>query len=215
VKRLAYLALVVALPAYAQQAPKPEVLAKFSQWTKNRIAAESSNAFIARGVSDVPATTTAITDAAGVDYHGAYIAIVGADTEGKVTSVRPLKAGFRTGERFKLRALTTFGAHVVIENINASGERRQIYPAEGAGVVVLNSGSYALLPLGAKEFFEFTRATGQELLIISLRDPRAVGGAASRQQVLRVDEKDGTTFIQEVAKGTFPVIFEPIRLEHR
>jgi len=212
VRRLACLALFVALPGYAQ-APTPEVLAKFSQWAKSQ-AAESSAAFIARDVQ-VTATTTAIKDATGADYHGAHIAIVGIDRDGKVIGVRPLKSGFRTGERFKLRVLTTFGAHVVIENINARGERRQIYPAEGAGVVVLKSGGYALLPLGDKEFFEFTRATGQELLIVSLSDPRAVGGAASRQQVLRVDEKDGTTFIQEVAQGTFAAIFEPIRLEHR
>jgi len=214
VRSIVGLALLVALPAFAQ--PKAEVFAKFSQWAKGRSAAESSNAFIARAASDSSAATaTTITDTAGVDYHGVAVAIVAADKEGKVTEVRPLKTGFRTGERFKLRALSTFRAHVIIENINVRGERRQIYPAEGAGVVVLQSGGYALLPLGDKEFFEFTRTTGQELLIISLSDPRAVGDAASRQQVLRVDEKDGTTFIQEVAKGTFPAIFEPIRLEHR
>lgn len=224
-RSLACIALLVALPAYAQPAPKPEVATKFSAWTKDRIAAKSGKAFIARSMADGPAgaketmqlaaTTTAITDDTGADYQGAHIAIVGADRDGNITDVRPVKAGFRTGERFKLRALTTFGAHVVIENVNAQGERRQIYPPEGKSVVVIPGGGDTLLPLGAKEFFEFTRTTGQEQLVISLRDPRAIGDAASRQKVLRVDDEDGTSFIQEVAKGTFPAISEAIRLEHR
>lgn len=218
-RSIAWLALLVALPAFAQ--PKPEVFAKFSQWTQARITSHGSGtAFIARSLSDRPvganesqpltATTTAITDDAGSDYQGAYVAIVAADGE-----VRPIKAGFKTGERFKLRALSTFGAHVVIENINAKGERRQIYPPEGTSVVVIQGGADTLLPLDAKEFFEFARTTGEEQLVISLRDPRAVGDAASRQKVFRKDEESGTHFVQEVAKGAYPLISESIRLEHQ
>ncbi len=218
--------LAVALPSYAQQEPKPEVFSKFSQWTKGRIAANSGGAFIARSLSDGPAgvkeslqltaTTTAITDDQGqTDYQGAHIAIVGADRAGNITDPRAANAGFKTGERFKLRAVSTFGAHLVIENINARGERRQIYPPEGTSVVVIQAGADTLLPLGTKEFFEFARATGEEQLVISLRDPRAVGDAASRQKVFRKDEEFGTHFVQEVSKGVFPVISESIRLEHR
>jgi hypothetical protein len=222
--RLVGIALLVALPAYAQ--PKPEVFTKFSEWTKSRITSRGAGrAFIARSMSDAPvgvrenlqlaATTTAITDDAGSDYQGAYVAIVGADAAGNLSEVRPIKAGFKTGERFKLRAIATFGAHVVIENINAKGERRQIYPPEGTSVVVIQGGADTLLPLGAKEFFEFAKTTGEERLIISLRDPRAVGDAASRQEVFRKDEESGTHFVQEVAKGAYPVISESIRLEHQ
>lgn len=224
-RTLACLLLLAALPAYAQQQPKPEVFAKFSKWTQARIAAKSGGAFIARSLSDGPAgvkeamqltaTTTAITDDEGSDYQGAHIAIVGADKAGNITDVRPAKAGFKTGERFKLRAVSTFGAHLVIENINAKGERRQIYPPEGTSVVVIQAGADTLLPLGAKEFFEFARTTGEEQLVISLRDPRAVGDAASRQKVFRKDEEFGTHFVQEVAKGAFPVIAEAIKLEHQ
>ena len=222
--RLVGIALLIALPAFAQ--PKPQVFAKFSEWTKNRLTTKGAGtAFIARSLSDsavgttetlqLTATTTAITDDAGSDYQGAYIAIVGADSAGNATEVRPAKAGFKTGERFKLRALSTFGAHVVIENINAKGERRQIYPPEGTSVVVIQGGADTLLPLDAKEFFEFARTTGEEQLVISLRDPRAVGDAASRQQVFRKDEESGTHFVQEVAKGAYPLISESIRLEHQ
>ena len=223
-RSLVGIALLVSLPAFAQ--PKPEVFAKFSEWTKSRIAAKTGSAFIARSRSDAPvgatettqltATTTAISDDQGqTDYQGALIAIVGADQAGNVNDVRPVKAGFKTGERFKLRAVSTFGAHLVIENINARGERRQIYPPEGTSVVVIQAGADTLLPLGAKEFFEFARTTGEEQLVISLRDPRAVGDAASRQKVFRKDEEFGTHFVQEVAKGTFPTISEAIRLDHQ
>ncbi len=217
------IALLLALPAQAQ--PKPEVFTKFSAWTKARIAAKSGNAFIARSLADGPAgakeslqlagtPSTPIVDEAAVSYQGVHLAIVGADRAGAVTDVRPVKEGFRTGERFKLRMVSTFGALVVVENINAKGERRQIYPAAGSSVVV-QPGADTLLPLGEKEFFEFARATGTEQLVVSLRDPRATGDAASRQKVFRVDEDYGTFFVQEVAEGTFPVIAEPIRLEHR
>src|SRR5262249_39806046 len=105
VRSLACLALVIALPALAQ--PKPEGFAKFSQWTKARMTDKGSGtAFIARSLSDRPvgatetvqlaATSTAITDDAGSDYQGAYIAIVGADDAGNVTDVRPVKTGFKT-----------------------------------------------------------------------------------------------------------------------
>ena len=224
-RSLVGIALHVSLPAFAQ--PKPEVFAKFSEWTKSRLTTKGAGtAFIARSLSDGPAgvketvqltaTTTAITDDQGqTDYQGALIAIIGADNAGNVGDARSAKAGFKTGERFKLRAVSTFGAHVVIENINAKGERKQIYPSEGTSVVVIQAGADTLLPLGAKEFFEFARTTGEEQLVISLRDPRAVGDAASRQKVFRKDEEFGTHFVQEVAKGVYPVISEAIRLEHQ
>lgn len=239
---LACIALLLALPAQAQ--PKPQVFSRFSQWASSRMAGQPQTksvaidslrargadtrggAYIARSMSDGPAgvkeslqlaatPSTPITDEAGVSYQGVHVAIVGADRAGAVTDLRPLKAGFRTGERFKLRAVSTFAALLVIDNINARGERRQIYPAEGSAVVVLQPGADTLLPLGEKEFFEFARATGEEQLVVSLRDPRASGDAASRQQVYRVDEDFGSFFVQEVADGTFPAIAEPIRLEHR
>lgn len=217
--------LLVSLAAQAQQAPKPAVFSKFSEWTKGRIAAKSHTAFVSRSMTDGPAgakealqlaatPSTAITDETGVTYQGVHIAIVGADRAGAIKDVRAVREGFKTGERFKVRTVSTFAALVVIENINAKGERRQIYPADNA-VVVLQPGADALLPLGEKEFFEFVRATGEEQLIVSLRDPRATADAASRQKVFRVDEDDGTFFVQEVADGTFPAIAEPIRLEHR
>lgn len=184
-------------------------------------------AFIARNPSEVPVgmkEAPPITMAApsapikidngSPNYQGVHIAIVGADRSGTLTELRPVKAGFRTGERFKLRAVSTFGGLLVIENINPRGERRQIYPADRGAVVMLQPGADTLLPLGADEFFEFAKATGEEQLVISLRDSRAIGAAASKERVHRKDEDYGSHFLQEVSKDSYPVISESIRLQH-
>lgn len=163
--------------------------------------------------SAAPTAPLKLTDGSA-NYEGIHLAIVGADRQGRITELRPIKAGFRTGERFKVRAMATYGGLLVIENINPRGERRQIYPATTAQVVLLQPGADTLLPLGANEFFEFAKATGEEQLVITLRDPRAVGAAASKEKVHRKDEEYGTHFIQEATKGTYPVISEAIRLEH-
>jgi hypothetical protein len=149
------------------------------------------------------------------NYQGAHIAIVGADRSGTITGLRAVKDGFRTGERFKVRVVSTFGGLLVIDNINPKGERKQIYPAGADAVVVLKPGADTLLPLGENQFFEFARSTGEEQLVISLRDARAVGNAASKGQVYRKDEAYGSNFMQEVDKDSFPAISEAIRLQHR
>lgn len=187
----------------------------------------TGGAYITRGITDGPAglkdtpqvaierPSTPITVSDGSpNYQGVHIAIVGTDDKGQITELRSVKAGFRTGERFKLRAISTFGGQLVIENINPKGERRQIYPGERGAVVVLQPGADTLLPLGANEFFEFARTTGEEQLVFSLRDPRAAGNAASREKVYRKDEEYGSHFVQPVTKDSYPVISESIRLEH-
>ncbi|HYL89206.1 MAG TPA: hypothetical protein VEU32_10630 [Burkholderiales bacterium] len=158
---------------------------------------------------------TPLQDVGGdVNYQGVHIAIVGAERDGTITELRPVMAGFRTGERFKLRAVSTFGGLLVIENINPRGERRRIYPTDPGAVVVLQPGADTLIPLGKDELFEFARYTGEEQLVISLRDPRAIGDAASKQKVYRQDEEYGSHFVQEVSKGTYPAITESIRQQH-
>jgi hypothetical protein len=172
------------------------------------------------GLREAQVTTSAPPSAplkvsdGNANYEGIHLAIVGADREGHITELRPVKAGFRTGERFKLRAMATYGGLLVIENINPRGERRQIYPGSTSQVIVLQQGADTLLPLGRDEFFEFAKATGEEQLVITLRHPSAVGAAASKEKVHRKDEEYGTHFVQEAAKGTYPVISEAIRLQH-
>ena len=149
------------------------------------------------------------------NYQGAHIAVVGVARDGGVAGLRAVRDGFRTGERFKLRVVSTFGGLMVIDNINPRGESRQIYPAERDAVVALRPGGDTLLPLAADQYFEFARATGEEQLVISLRDARAVGRAASGGKIYRKDLSYGSNFVQEVGKDAFPAISESIRLVHR
>jgi hypothetical protein len=162
---------------------------------------------------DRPSTPIVISQGAP-NYQGVHISIVGADRAGNITDLRPVNAGFKTGERFKLRAVSTFGGHMIIENINPKGERRQIYPAERDSVIVIQPGADTLLPLGKDQFFEFARATGEEQLVITLRDPRAIGAGISKYEVNRKDEEYGSNFVQQVDKDSYPLISQAIRLQH-
>lgn len=148
------------------------------------------------------------------NYQGVHVAIVGFDRAGAVTGLQPVTAGFRTGDRIKLKVLPTFDALLVIENINPRGVRQQIYPPSASQAVSLKAGVEVLVPLGVDQFFEFAGATGDDQLVITVRDPRAFGGAESRVEVSRQDEGNGSSFVQETLPGTFPVIAQSLRFQH-
>lgn len=155
-----------------------------------------------------------VVDGDQANYEGVHIALMTDVDGGKTFRFRPVSEGFRTGERFKLRVVSTFGGELTIENINPRGERRQIYPPRPDQVVVLQKASETLLPLAPDQFFQFTGATGREQLVITVTHPRAVGEAASRNKVYRQDARFGSNFLQEVGKGTYPAIRQAIELEH-
>lgn len=148
------------------------------------------------------------------NYQAVHVALIGFNREGAALGFRPVTSGFRTGERFKLRVLPTFDGLLVIDNINPKKERRQIYPAQADQVVRIKAGVEILIPLDRDQYFEFTGATGDEQLVITLRDPRAFGAMASTAQVLRKDEHNGSNFMQEVTASTFPLISQGLRLRH-
>jgi hypothetical protein len=164
-------------------------------------------------VADLP-TKPIQMDNGRPNYQGVHAAIVGFDKAGAVTGVQPVVAGFRTGERIKLKVLPTFDALLVIENINPQGVRRQIYPPSATEAVSVKAGVEILVPLAADQFFEFAGVTGDEQLVITLRDPRAFGDAESKAQVSRKDEGDGSSFVQETLPGTYPVISQSLKLKH-
>lgn len=149
------------------------------------------------------------------NYQGVHVALVGFDRAGKVTGLRPLSAGFSTGERFKLKVLPTFDGMLVIENVNPRGERKQIFPPDPATVVSVKRGLEVFVPMREDAFFEFTGATGDEQLVVTIRDPRAFGAAASTAVANRKDDAYGSAFVQETAPGTYPVISQALRLAHR
>jgi len=148
------------------------------------------------------------------NYQGVHVAIVGFNKAGSVTGLRPVTAGFKTGDRIKLKVLPTFEGIAVIENINPKGEREQIYPPKGSDVVKLKAGVEIFLPLDKDDYFEFAGVTGDEQLVVTIRDPRAFANNASKVEVSRKDEKEGSSFVQETPPGTFPVISQALKLKH-
>lgn len=148
------------------------------------------------------------------NYQGVHVALVGFDRAGHLQGFRPLTAGFRNGERFKLRVLPTFEGLLVIENINPRGERRQIYPSASETALQVKAGTEILVPVAPADYFEFTGVTGDEQLVITLRDPRARESAASAAPVFRKDEANGSNFVQETPPGRYPVIAQGIHLSH-
>lgn len=147
-------------------------------------------------------------------FQGVHVAVVGFDKAGAATGIRPVTAGFRTGDRIKLKVLPTFDGMLVIDNINPKGEKQQIYPPKASDVVKLKAGVEVFVPLAKDEYFEFAGVTGDEQLVITLRDPRAFGGKESKVAPNRKDEANGSSFVQETPDGTFPVISQALQLRH-
>lgn len=148
------------------------------------------------------------------NFQGVHVAIVGFGRNGAATGIRPVTAGFRSGDRIKLKVLPTFDGLLVIDNINPKGEKQQIYPPRASDVVRLKAGEEVLIPLARDEYFEFAGVTGDEQLVITLRDPRAFAGKESTVAPNRKDEGNGSSFVQETPGGTYPVIAQALRLQH-
>lgn len=149
------------------------------------------------------------------NYQAVHVAIVAFDRSGKVTGLRPVSAGFSTGDRIKLKVLPTFDGILVIESINPSGVRRQIFPPDPATVILVKRGLEVLIPMAEDYYFEFTGQTGDDQLVISIRDPRAFGEAASVAPANRKDDKYGSSFLQETAPETYPLISQSLKFSHR
>lgn len=150
----------------------------------------------------------------GENYQGVHIAIAVLDADNRTLKMRPVDQGYRSGEKFKLRVISTFEGDMKVENINPHGEKNQIYPADPGMRIRIEAGKETLIPAGKDEFFEFTKATGEEQLVITLRDPRGRENTVSHYKVYRQDETYGSNFVQEVSPGQYPVISESIRLAH-
>lgn len=148
------------------------------------------------------------------NFQAVHVALMKFDRAGNALGFQPVTEGFRTGERFKLRVLPTFDGLLVIDNINPRNQRKQIYPAQAENVVKIAAGMEIMIPLGKDEYFEFAGATGDEQLVITLRDPRAFGAAAATAVVTRKDENNGSNFMQELTPNTYPVISQALKLKH-
>jgi hypothetical protein len=148
------------------------------------------------------------------NYQGVHVALIGVDAAGNVTGYRAVSEGFKSGERFKVRVVSTFAGLMAIDNVNPKGQQRQIYPPKPNTVVSLVAGKETIIPLGRDEYFQLTGATGEEQLIFTIRDPRSLTDKPSQEKVYREDKDFGSNFVQEVTPNTFPVISQVLRLTH-
>ena len=152
----------------------------------------------------------------GENYQGVNITLIGVDANAQVSEFRTVADGFTTGERFKLRILSTYEALVVLGNITPKGVQRQIYPPDHQQAVLIPAGKEILLPLNSGDYLQFTGDSGRDQLTFTVRDPRTLQtGHVSRAQVFRRDEVYGSNFVQEVMPGQYPMISEAIGIEHK
>lgn len=149
------------------------------------------------------------------NYQGAMLSLLVLQPDGKTLAVRPVSAGFKSGEKFRIRIGATFEGELALDNINPRGERVRLYPADSGQVVRIKRGAPVILPLEPDSFFQFDEEAGEERLVVSLRDPRAQGDAAAQSQVHRQENVQGTGLLQEVAAGKFAAIAEAIALQHK
>jgi hypothetical protein len=148
------------------------------------------------------------------NFQGVHVAIVAVDRNGKLLGFQSVNQGFRSGQRFKLRVVSTFDGLLAVENINPNGVQKRVYPPQASQVIALKAGEENFIPLAKDQFFEFTGTKGKEQLVIALRDPRAFDKAASTNPVYRRDEVYGSNLVQEVSANTYPAIFQGIQLVH-
>ncbi|NLF54116.1 MAG: DUF4384 domain-containing protein [Thauera phenolivorans] len=163
-----------------------------------------------------PEIPLALGEDGRANYQGMHLALAQADRAGHGLHYRAVGAGFETGERFKLRLLSTFDAVVVIDSVNPAGVRRRLYPAASGGdeVVVLKAGQPALIPLAQEQYFEFAGQTGEERLLVTVRDPRARGQALTDQPIYRQDTEWGSNFLQLVPQDSFAGFTQALHLNH-
>ncbi|MEK9804464.1 MAG: DUF4384 domain-containing protein [Curvibacter sp.] len=168
----------------------------------------------ASAVDRTPAVATDDAERRISNFQGAHVAVVGFDGQGQVTGLRPLQTSFRSGERIKLKVISSFDAWFVIENVSPNGVRQQIYPRDASQAVLLRAGNEILVPLVEDQFLEFTGETGRDQLVLTFRDPGGRSGPLSNAAVVMQEEANGVGLLQEVPPGAFPLISQALTFNH-
>ncbi|RJG00476.1 hypothetical protein [Noviherbaspirillum sedimenti] len=162
------------------------------------------------------------------NYQGVTVSAMMLDSQNRVTETRSLVAAFRTGERFKLRLVSTFDAIVSLDALRAQpgtvspegvfshppSWAGQLYPARADQVVRIKAGEVAMLPLGASEYFTFEGKTGLELLSLNVRHPQATNQELNRQPVYRQDMPEATAYSQLAQNGAYLGLSQILVLRH-
>lgn len=178
-------------------------------------AQKSAAAPIVPNVTDSAPTTPLVVEGGKENYQGALLALLILQPDGLSFVVRPISAGFKSGEKFRIRIGATFDGELSLDNINPQAERHRLYPPNTEQVVKIKAGVPVILPLDKDDFFQFDDVAGEEKLVVTLRDPRAYGDATAQALVHRQENEQGTGLLQEVTAGKYAAIAESITLQHR
>ncbi len=148
------------------------------------------------------------------NFQGLIVSMAVFDGAGKPVGFRPITEPFKTGEKFKLRVLSTFEGHMYIDAINPAGNRAKLFPA-AANSLRIPAGTEVLIPAAENQFFQFHGATGKEKLVIVMRDVKIEATTVAVEPVFRKDEPFGSLFVQEVTGDKRPLIVQSIALTHQ
>lgn len=148
------------------------------------------------------------------NFQGLIVSLAVFDGNGKPLGFRPINAEFRTGEKFKLRVLSTFEGHLFLNAVNPAGVRSKLFPAQDQSIRI-PAGQEVLIPPRPDQFFEFSGATGKEKLVVVMRDAKLESDRIALEPVFRKDENFGSLFVQEVTGNRLPLIAQSISLSHR
>lgn len=145
------------------------------------------------------------------NFQGLVVSLAVFDAKGQPLEFRPINASFKTGEKFKLRVLSTFDGQFTVHAQSPSGKRQKLFPPQDQAIAV-PKGQELLIPAQADLFFEFSGQTGDERLLISMRG-REHESIQSTKPVYRKDDKMGSFFVQESPQQS-PVIVQTLKLKH-
>lgn len=144
-------------------------------------------------------------------FQGLVVSLAVFDAKGQPLEFRPINALFKTGEKFKLRVLSTFDGRFTVEAQSPSGARQRLFPQKDMAVQ-LPRGQEILIPTQADLFFEFSGQTGEERLLIAMSGAQA-GTDQSIKPVYRKDDNVGSFFVQESAQQS-PIFIQILKLKH-
>jgi hypothetical protein len=145
------------------------------------------------------------------NFQGLVVSLAVFDAKGQPLEFRPINASFKTGEKFKLRVLSTFDGQFTVHAQSPSGKRQKLFPQRDQAISV-PKGQELLIPAQRDLFFEFSGQTGDERLLISMVGTES-GSTESTKPVYRKDDKMGSFFVQESLQQA-PVIVQTLKLRH-
>lgn len=148
------------------------------------------------------------------NFQGMVVSMAVFDTQGKPIGFRPINEPFKTGEKFKLRVLSTFESHFYVDAINPNGVRNKLFPS-ATNTLRIPAGAEVLVPADQNQFFQFHGTTGKERLVIVMRDVKLESANLPIEPVYRKDESFGSLFVQEVTGSKRPLIVQSIALIHK